>query len=75
MTPYSAIDCELSVTHKDVKHIEQVLNKNLPSLYDWLIDKLSIHLGKTESILFGTRNKFKRFIYRKQTFLIKIFDV
>ena len=66
MTPYSAIDCELSVTHKDVKHIEQVLNKNLPSLCDWLIDKLSIHLGKTESILFGTRNKFKRFIYRKQ---------
>ena len=65
-----AVDCELtlyaddsclSVTHKDVKHIEQVLNKNLSSLCDWLVDnKLSIHLGKTESILFGTRNKLKK---------------
>ena len=56
-----ADDSCLSVTHKDVTYIEQVLNKNLSCLCDWLIDnKLSIHLGKTESILFGTRNKLKK---------------
>ena len=63
LTLYADDSC-LSVTHKDVKHIEQVLNKNLSSLCDWLVDnKLSIHLGKTESILFGTRNKLKRQIF------------
>ena len=45
------------VTHKDIQVIEDTLNGNLSSLCDWLIDnKLSIHLGKTESILFGTRH-------------------
>ena len=55
-----ADDSCLTVTHKEVKYIEETLNNNLSSLCDWLIDnKLSIHLGKTESILFGTRNKLK----------------
>ena len=46
-----------TVTHKDIKVIEDILNSNLSSLCDWLVDnKLSIHLGKTESILFGTRH-------------------
>ena len=41
--------------HEDVKKIENVLNKEFSSLYQWLIDtKLSIHFGedKTKSILF-----------------------
>ena len=52
-----ADDSCLTVTHKDIKVIEDILNSNLSSLCDWLVDnKLSIHLGKTESILFGTRH-------------------
>ena len=52
-----ADDSCLTVTHKDIKVIEDTLNGNLSSLCDWLIDnKLSIHLGKTESILFGTKH-------------------
>ena len=39
-------------------YIEKTLNDNLSSLCEWLVDnKLSIHLGKTESILFGTQNR------------------
>ena len=34
------------------------LSSELKSLNDWLIDnKLSLHLGKTQSIVFGTRKK------------------
>ena len=56
-----ADDSCLTVTHKDIKFIEDTLNDNLSSLCDWLVDnKLSIHLGKTESILFGTSNKLAK---------------
>ena len=56
-----ADDSCLTVTHKEVKYIEDTLNNNLSSLCDWLVDnKLSIHLGKTESILFGTINKLTK---------------
>ena len=54
-------DSSLSVTDKDITYIEKKLNENLSSLCDWLVDnKLSIHLGKTECILFGTANKLKK---------------
>ena len=56
-----ADDSCLIVTHKDINYIENTLNANLSSLCDWLVDnKLSIHLGKTESILFGTRSKLAK---------------
>ena len=56
-----ADDSCITVTHKEIKVIEDTLNKNLLSLCDWLVDnKLSIHLGKTESILFGTSNKLAK---------------
>ena len=56
-----ADDSCLIVTHKDVNYIENTLNYNLSSLCNWLVDnKLSIHLGKTESILFGTNSKLKK---------------
>ena len=56
-----ADDSCLAFTHKNVKYIEETLNKNLSSLCEWLVDnKLSIHLGKTESILFGTQNKLNK---------------
>ena len=56
-----ADDSCLIVTHKVINYIENTLNLNLSSLCDWLVDnKLSIHFGKTESILFGTSTKLTK---------------
>ena len=58
-----ADDSCLVYQHKDVKVIEQQLNKDFSNLCDWFVDnKLSIHFGedKTKSILFSTKNKVKR---------------
>ena len=46
-----------------MKEIEDQLNLNFSSLFDWFIDnKLNIYLGKdkTKSILFGTKLNIKR---------------
>ena len=56
-------DACLTFQHENVKEIEDQLNLNFSSLYDWFINnKLSIHLGedKTNLILFGTKFNFKR---------------
>ena len=48
--------------HNDASKIEQNLN-NFLDIYDWFVDnKLSIHFGedKTESILFGTKQKLNK---------------
>ena len=51
-----ADDSALLVSGKHIKAIENVLGDSLLSLSNWLIaNKLSLHLGKTESILFGTK--------------------
>ena len=51
-----ADDSALIVPGKHVKEIELKLTKELESISNWLTDnKLSLHLGKTESILFGTK--------------------
>ena len=48
------------VTDKHVSNIETVLQRELEVVHEWLIDnKLSLHLGKTESILFGSRPRLK----------------
>ena len=53
-----ADDSALIVSGKDPKIIAETLSKELGSCRQWLIDnKLSLHLGKTESILFGTKRK------------------
>ena len=45
----------------DPKNIAEILSNELKSCRQWLIDnKLSLHLGKTESILFGTKFKLDR---------------
>ena len=66
----SAVDCSLFlyaddsalvVAGKSVDDIIFHLSKNLNSLSDWLIEnKLSLHLGKTESILFALKRKLKK---------------
>ena len=65
-----ATDCDLVLyaddsiivyADKDPKAIETKLSKELTSVNQWLIEnKLSLHPGKCESILFGTKRKINR---------------
>ena len=56
-----ADDSTLIVAGSDPKVIADTLSFELNSSREWLIDnKLSLHLGKTESILFGSKRKLKR---------------
>ena len=49
------------VSHRDVEVIQERLGVELEAVNDWLIDnKLSLHLGKTESILFGSKRKLAK---------------
>ena len=53
-----ADDTSISVSDKHVDAIEARLGTAIETISVWLIDnKLSLHLGKTESILFGTKRK------------------
>ena len=56
---YADDSCLIS-QHKDIKHIENILNQNFSSLCEWFVDnKLSVHFGedKTKSILFSSKCK------------------
>ena len=56
-----ADDSAILYSHKDPSTISQVLGKELESCSKWLIDnKLSLHLGKTECILFGSKRKLTK---------------
>ena len=53
-----ADDSALLVPGLDPETIAETLSQELKSCQMWLVDnKLSLHLGKTESILFGTKRK------------------
>jgi hypothetical protein len=48
----------LLVSHKNKASVKELLSAELSNISKWLSDnKLSLHLGKTESILFGSRVK------------------
>ena len=56
-----ADDSIILVCHKDPKVISKYLSEELHSVNNWLIDnKLSLHVGKTECILFGSKRKLNR---------------
>ena len=56
-----ADDSALLVSGKDPKSIAEELSAELYSCSQWLVDnKLSLHLGKTECILFGSKRRLKR---------------
>ena len=56
-----ADDSALFFSHKDPAVIGNVLSGELSNCRKWLIDnKLSLHMGKTECLLFGTKRKLKR---------------
>jgi hypothetical protein len=55
-----ADDSAILVSHKCLSRVEQALTEDLHLVSQWLIDnKLSLHLGKTESIVFGSKHKLK----------------
>ena len=56
-----ADDSALLISGKNVKTIELMLGRELQNISAWLVDnKLSLHLGKTESLLFGSRKKLTK---------------
>ena len=56
-----ADDSALVVTGKDPSQIENRLGHELQNISVWLEqNKLSLHLGKTESILFGSKKRLKK---------------
>ena len=56
-----ADDSTIIFSHKDSQDISKKLGKELESCSNWLVDnKLPLHLGKTECILFGSKRKLKR---------------
>ena len=55
-----ADDSAILVADKCLSNIETVLQNELEIVSEWLVDnKLSLHLGKTESKLFGSRPRLK----------------
>jgi len=49
-------DFALIVPGNNTKEIQQEFSNELESINEWLIDnKLSLHLGKTESIVFASK--------------------
>ena len=55
-----ADDCAILVADKCLYNIETVLQNELEIVSEWLVyNKLSLNLGKTESILFGSRPRLK----------------
>ena len=56
-----ADDSTLIISGSDPKVIADTLSFELNSCRQWLMDnKLSLHLGKTESILFGSKRKLRK---------------
>ena len=56
-----ADDSTILFSRKDPDQIANKLGKVLESCSEWLVDnKLSLHLGKTECILFGSKRKLRK---------------
>ena len=55
-----ADDSAILFSHRDPNIISEKLGKVLESCNEWLVDnKLSLHLGKTECMIFGSKRKIK----------------
>lgn len=56
-----ADDAALLISHKDKNTLQCRLGEELTKIRNWLCDnRLSLHLGKTESILFGSNPRLKK---------------
>ena len=66
----TSVNCQLSLyaddsalffAHKDASVIGETLSSELSNCKKWLVDnKLSLHVGKTECLLFGSKSRLKR---------------
>ena len=66
-----ADDSALLVSDRNSSQVEKALSSELSKICTWLSDnKLSIHLGKTESILFGSTPKLSKV----DDFIVKVGD-
>ncbi len=64
-------DDSVLASNKNPKEILETLSENLETCNDWLIDnRLSLHLGKTEAMICGTKCKIKK----KEGFAVKCKD-
>ena len=53
-----ADDSALLISGKNISEIEMGISRELDNIHEWLVDnRLSLHLGKTEAILFGPKRK------------------
>ena len=60
-----ADDSALLFSHRDAKVIADRLSFELSSCKRWLVDnRLSLHVGKTESLLFGSKRRLKGIDFR-----------
>ena len=67
-----ADDTALMVSDKTSEKVKTVLGQELVNCNEWLTDnKLSLYLGKTESIIFGPRRKIKKVADFKINFSIR----
>ena len=56
-----ADDAALLVSHQDKGVVEKTLSQELLKISSWLVDnRLSLHLGKTEAIVFGSNVKLRK---------------
>lgn len=56
-----ADDAALLISHRDKDTLQIRLGEELTKISSWLCDnRLSLHLGKTESILFGSKPRLKK---------------
>ena len=56
-----ADDSALLASSSDVSEIEEILKLELESVSKWLAEnRLSLHLGKTESFLFGSNKRLAK---------------
>ncbi|CAL4179460.1 unnamed protein product [Meganyctiphanes norvegica] len=67
-----ADDSALIVSRSDPQAIASLFSKELESCRKWLMDnKLSLHLGKTESILFGPKKKLNKVEFLRSNVAMK----
>lgn len=56
-----ADDSSLLVSGRNISQIQETLTDELSNVREWLLDnRLSLHVGKSECILFGTKHKIKK---------------
>ena len=63
-----ADDSALLFAHRDAEVISKCLSGELSKCKSWLVDnRLSLHVGKTEALLFGTKRRLKGVDFRVDT--------